>query len=105
MIRVVGFYRWSEGAKFDHEYYKSEHMKLTRDALIPKGLVRLESDRYLTAEPPEVGTIIAASHAYFPSIDIARSAMAAVAGTLMADVPKYTNIKPELYFVAVTSHC
>jgi hypothetical protein len=35
MIRVIGFYRWSDGANFDHEYYNGEHMRLTKEALTP----------------------------------------------------------------------
>ena len=104
MIRVVGFYRWVDGATFDHEYYNSEHMRLTRELLGPRGLLRLESDRYLSGAPPVAGEIIAASHAYFPSMDIARSAVAAAAGALMTDVAKYTSLKPELLFAEVSSH-
>lgn len=42
MIRVIGFYRWKDGATFNHEYYNSEHMRVTKQALLPHGLLRLE---------------------------------------------------------------
>jgi len=105
MVRVIGLYRWLDGATFDHEYYNSKHMQLTLKLLSPRGLVRLESDRYLAAAPPIAGDIIAASNAYFPSIEAARAALTAAGGELMADVPKYTTLRPQLHFVAVTSHC
>ena len=103
MIRVIGIYRWTEGASFDHQYYQNTHMQLTRDLLTPLGLVRLEADRYLAANLVAPGTIIAASHAYFPSIEIAKTALSAVGATLMADVANYTTLKPELSFAVVTS--
>jgi len=104
MIRVIGVYRWVEGATFDHAYYNTEHMRLTRELLAPRGLVRLESDRYLSNAPATPGSIIAASHAYFESVEVAKSAVAAAAAALMADIPKYTSLKPELSFAAVESH-
>ncbi|GAC1651670.1 MAG: hypothetical protein NVS9B15_11990 [Acidobacteriaceae bacterium] len=104
MIRVTGLYRWSDGATFDHEYYNSEHMRITKEALKPHGLLRLESDRFIFSEPSVPGEIIAASNAYFPSVVVAQVALAAAGAVLMADVPKYTNLKPEIRLSAVTSH-
>ncbi len=104
MIRVIGFYRWMEGANFNHEYYDAEHMRLTQETLAPHGLLRLESDRYISTRPPLTGEIIAASNAYFPSIEIAQAAMMLVGATLMADVPNYTNLKPEIRLCIVTTH-
>jgi uncharacterized protein (TIGR02118 family) len=103
MIRVIGFYRWKEGATFNHDYYHSAHMKLTRELLQPVGLVRLESDRYLSPKPPREGELIAASNAYFESVETAQ-AMAAVGAQLMSDVPKYTSLTPEIRLAAVNSH-
>jgi uncharacterized protein (TIGR02118 family) len=104
MIRVIGFYRWKEGATFDHDYYHSAHMKLTRELLQPLGLVRLESDRYLFPKPPRDGEVIAASNAYFESVEAAQTAMAAVGAQLMSDVPKYTNLTPEVRLADVSAH-
>ncbi len=55
MLRVIGFYRWSDDASFDHEYYNSKHMHLTHELLTPYGLIRLESDRYLLSAAPVKG--------------------------------------------------
>jgi uncharacterized protein (TIGR02118 family) len=105
VIRVIGFYRWKEGAAFDHEYYCSTHMKLTRELLQPLGLIRLESDRYLSPKPPREGDVIAASNAYFETPEAAQAAMASAGAQLMSDVPKYTNLAPEIRMAVVTSHC
>jgi uncharacterized protein (TIGR02118 family) len=102
MIRVIGFYRWQDGAHFDHAYYNGEHMQMTKNALAPHGLLRLESDRYLSNKPPVAGDIIAASNAYFATAEVAQAAMAAVGSALMADVPRYTNLRPEIRLSVVT---
>ena len=104
MIRVIGFYRWSEGAIFDHEYYNSQHMRLTKESLAPHGLLRLESDRYVSPKPPVAGEIIAASSAYFASLESAQTAMAEVGAILLADVSKYTDLKPEVRLAMVATH-
>lgn len=104
MLRVIGFYRWSDDASFDHEYYNSKHMHLTHELLTPYGLIRLESDRYLLSAAPVKGQIIAASNAYFSSISTAQAALSAVGHLLMEDVKNYTTLKPELHFVDVFEH-
>jgi uncharacterized protein (TIGR02118 family) len=104
MIRVIGFYRWQEGAIFNHDYYNKEHMEFAKEKLLPYGLLRLESDSYLSATPPQPGDIIAATNAYFASFDKAQAAVAAVGSDLMENVPKYTNLKPELKMSVVTTH-
>jgi uncharacterized protein (TIGR02118 family) len=104
MIRITGFYRWEDGASFNHEYYDKEHMRITKDALSPLGLMRLESDRFLAGKPRVAGEIIAATNAYFPSLEVAQKAMAAAGAVLLADVPNYTSLKPELRFSVVTTH-
>jgi uncharacterized protein (TIGR02118 family) len=103
MVRVTAFYRWRDGAAFDHEYYVARHMTLARDLLKPLGLRRLESDRVI-ATPTQVGDLVAATHAYFDGIPEARGALAAVGKTLLDDVPHYTTLVPEITFSIVTSH-
>jgi uncharacterized protein (TIGR02118 family) len=104
MIRIIAFYRWREGASFNHDYYNSEYMRLTKELLSPHGLLGLESDHYVTNGELKEGEIMAATNAYFTSLEAAKSALAAVRGALLANVPKYTNLKPEIRFSQVTRH-
>lgn len=104
MIRVTGIYRWDDGAHFDHAYYSTEHMCVAKDALLPHGLVRLESDRFFSQDAPVKGQIIAATHAYFPTLEIAQAAMSMAAQTLMENVPKYTSLTPQMHISEVTTH-
>ncbi|WMW80586.1 EthD family reductase [Undibacterium cyanobacteriorum] len=104
MIRVTGFYRWVDGAHFDHAYFNSEHARITREALSELGLLRLESDQFLSPKGPLVGEVIATTNAYFDSLDAAQQALAKAGAVLMADVPSYTNLTPEIRLSKVTSH-
>ena len=104
MVRVIGFYKWRDGASFDHEYYNKEHMEFTKEKLLPYGLLHLESDQYLSVTPPQPGDVIAASNAYFESPEKAQAAIVAVGNDLMSDVPNYTNLSPELKMSLVTKH-
>lgn len=104
MIHVTGIYRWEEGARFDHAYYASEHMRVAKEALLPHGLLKLESDRFLLPGAPQAGQIIAATHAYFPTLEIAQAAMAKAAQTLMANVSNYTNLRPQMHLSEVSTH-
>ncbi len=104
MIRVTGHYYWEEGAHFDHKYYNSEHMVFTKELLNPHGLIRLESDRFLSQAAPAPGQIIAATNAYFPSLEAAQTAMMVAGPKLMADLSNYTNLTPRILFSKVTAH-
>lgn len=104
MIRVTKFYRWQSSASFDRDYYDKQHMRLTRDYLIPYGLERLETDHRLSSRAPREGEIIAACHAYFRSWEDAQAALRAAGPVLMQDSAQYTNLQPEIRFSEVKSH-
>lgn len=101
MVKITGNYRWFDGASFDHSYYQREHMRITRELLLPLGLQRLESDHTLSATPLKAGQVVASSNAYFASLAEAQAALAKTGAQLVADVPNYTNIKPELHISEV----
>jgi uncharacterized protein (TIGR02118 family) len=88
MIRLSVFYPNSDGAKFDHDYYRDNHVPL---ALKTWGMSDAEIDRGLD------GPYIAAVHFKFDSQEALAAAMGAP-GTaeVMADVANYTNITPVL---------
>lgn len=102
MVKVCGNYRWKDGARFDQVYYRTEHMRITRELLLPLGLQRLESDETLSAGEPRPGTIVATSNAYFLSLSAAQAALTLAGAKLLVDVPNYTDIYPEIHLCAVT---
>ncbi len=88
MIRLSVMYPSTEGATFDHEYYRNSHVPL---AVKTWGLDGAEIDKGVD------GPYVAAVHFKFDSPE-AMSAAMGNAGTVdvMADVANYTSIAPVL---------
>jgi uncharacterized protein (TIGR02118 family) len=88
MIRLSVLYPSTEGAKFDHDYYRDTHVPL---CVKTWGLEGAEIDKGLD------GPYVAAVHFKFASPEALQGAMAAEGtGAIMADVANYTTIQPVL---------
>jgi uncharacterized protein (TIGR02118 family) len=88
MIRLSVFYPSTEGATFDHDYYRDTHVPL---ALKAWGLDSAEIDKGVD------GPYIAAVHFKFESREALGAAMGAEGtGEVLADVANYTSIAPVL---------
>jgi len=86
MIRLSVLYPKTDGAKFDHDYYRDKHVPL---AVSTWGVERFEIDKGVD------GPYEAAVHFFFESMDQVQAAMGhAGTGAIMADVANYTNITP-----------
>jgi uncharacterized protein (TIGR02118 family) len=88
MIRLSVLYPVTEGASFDHDYYRDKHVPL---AVRTWGLGGAEIDKGVD------GPYVAAVHFTFDSLDALQQAMAAE-GTadVLSDVANYTSIAPVL---------
>ena len=85
MIRLSVLYPKTDGAKFDHDYYRDEHVPL---AVSTWGVERVEIDKGLD------GPYEAAVHFFFPSTDAIAAAMGSEGtGAIGADVANYTDIQ------------
>jgi uncharacterized protein (TIGR02118 family) len=95
MLRLSVFYPTTEGATFDHDYYRDRHVPL---AVKTWGLDGAEIDRGLD------GPYVAAVHFRFESQEALRAAMGAE-GTpaVLADVPNYTTITPVMQTSEITA--
>jgi len=88
MIRVTVTYPVTEGASFDHDYYRSTHVPLAAKAWNP---VRTEIDKGVN------GPNVAAVHMVFESMEAFQAGLANPAtADVMADVANYTTIAPEM---------
>ena len=88
MIRLSVFYPATEGAKFDHDYYREKHVPLAAKSW---GLDSYEIDKGLD------GPYVAAVHFAFESTDAISTAMSSEGtGAVMADMANYTDITPVL---------
>ncbi len=86
MIRLSVFYPTTEGATFDHDYYRDSHVPL---AVKTWGLDGAEIDRGVS------GPYVAAVHFRFPSQEALNAAMSSEGtGAVLADVANYTSIQP-----------
>ena len=88
MIRVSVLYPKTEGATFDHDYYRDSHVPL---AVKTWGLAGAEIDKGIN------GPYESAVHFTFDSMEAMGAAMANP-GTadVQADVANYTTIVPEM---------
>jgi uncharacterized protein (TIGR02118 family) len=88
MIRLSVFYPTTDGATFDHDYYKDSHVPLCAKTWGPAGV---EIDRGVD------GPYVAAVHFRFDSTEALQAAMANEGtAAILGDVANYTNIKPIL---------
>ena len=88
MIRLSVFYPKTEGASFDHDYYRDKHVPL---AVKTWGLDSgaAEIDKGVD------GPYVAAVHFQFADLAALQGAMgAAGTGEVIADVANYTTIQP-----------
>ena len=77
MIRVSVMYPSGEGKKFDLDYYARKHMALVKE---------------------RVG-----GHLYWNSLGDFQKAMGAHGKEVMADVPNFTNIQPQIQISEIVS--
>jgi uncharacterized protein (TIGR02118 family) len=88
MIRLSVLYPSTEGATFDHDYYRTKHVPL---AVKTWGLDGADIDKGID------GPYVAAVHFQFESTEALAAAMgAAGTGDILADVANYTTIAPVL---------
>jgi uncharacterized protein (TIGR02118 family) len=86
MIRLSVLYPTTEGASFDHDYYRDNHVPL---AVSTWGLDGAEIDKGID------GPYVAAVHFSFESIEAMQAAMGVPGtGDVLADVANYTTISP-----------
>lgn len=97
MIRVTVLYANEPGKKFDHDYYVNKHMAMVRARLGGFGLVRTEVDKGIAGGAPgSPAPYVCLGHVYFDSLDGFRKGMGEHGKEILADVPNYTNIPPQM---------
>lgn len=96
MIRVSVLYPHAEGKRFDHDYYANKHITMLADKFGP-AMLKCEIDKGLAGVPPgQPAPFVAAVHMFFDSVESFQGAFAPHTGTIMGDVPNYTDIMPTI---------
>jgi uncharacterized protein (TIGR02118 family) len=86
MIRLSVLYPTTDGATFDHDYYRDSHVPL---AMKTWGLDTADIDKGVS------GPYVAAVHFTFDSMEAFQAALGAEGtGAVQADVANYTTIQP-----------
>ena len=95
MIRLSVFYPSTDGASFDHDYYRDKHVPL---AVKTWGLDGAAIDKGVD------GPYVAAVHFTFESMDAFGAAMGSPdTAAVQADVANYTTITPVLQISEIVS--
>ncbi|MBA2281655.1 MAG: EthD family reductase [Actinomycetota bacterium] len=95
MIRLSVYYPKTDGATFDHDYYRDHHVPL---AVETWGLDGAEVDKGVD------GPHVAAVHFQFDSVEALGAAMNAEGtAAVLADVANYTTITPVMQTSEIVS--
>ena len=94
MIKVSVMYANKPGARFDHAYYRDQHMPLVKTRMgdacnfytVDKGLTG--------GAPGEPATYIAMCHLYCDSVEAFQRGFGPHAEEILGDIPNYTDLAP-----------
>ena len=94
MIKVSVMYPNTAGARFNHDYYRDQHMPLVKRKMgdacshytVDKGLAG--------GAPGEPATYIGMCHIFSESVESFQAGFGPHAKDIMADIPNYTDIAP-----------
>lgn len=96
MIRVSVLYPYTEGARFDHNYYATKHMAIVRNGM-GDTVRKIEVDKGLgSGQPGQPAPFAAVGHLFFDSMEAFQAAFAAGGVAAMSDVPNFTDIQPQV---------
>ncbi|MGD1098241.1 MAG: EthD family reductase [Bryobacteraceae bacterium] len=97
MVCVSVFYPNDPGKKFDHDYYAASHMPMVMDRLKSSGMVRYEIDRGVGGGAPGApAPFVCVGRLYFNTTEGFQDGLTAHGPEILADVPKYTDISPQI---------
>jgi uncharacterized protein (TIGR02118 family) len=99
MIKVTVMYPYTEGARFDHAYYRDRHMPMVKAKLgsacayytVDKGLAGRAPGQAQFGAPP---AFVAMCAFICDSVEAYQAALQDHLTEIVADIAKYTDIKP-----------
>lgn len=94
MIKVSVMYPYTEGAKFDHDYYRDRHLPLLKTKM-GKACLRYTIDKGLAGGAPGAPMpYVALCHIYCESLEAFQTGFGPHAAEIAADIPNYTALTP-----------
>ncbi|MBC8239967.1 MAG: EthD family reductase [Alphaproteobacteria bacterium] len=103
MIKVSVLYANESGKSFDMDYYCNSHIPMVLEK-VGAACSKAEVDQGLAGGAPDApAAYIAMGHLYFDSVESFQTAFGPHAEAIMADVPNYTDIQPNIQISEVKS--
>jgi len=94
MIKVSIMYPHAPGARFDHDYYREQHLPLIQRRM-GAALKYYTIDKGMTGAPPDgPAPYVAMCHLLCDSVETYQSAYGPHAKEIRADIPRFTDIAP-----------
>jgi uncharacterized protein (TIGR02118 family) len=101
MIKVTVMYPYTEGARFDHAYYRDRHMPMVKSRL-GNACAYYTVDKGLAGGVPGAAPAFVAMCAFIcDSAEGYEAAMREHRAEVRGDIAKYTNIAPVMQFSEV----
>lgn len=94
MIKISVFYPNTEGKKFDMKYYLDHHVPLVSSSLGDVLQAVSYESGLAGGAPGAPAPFVAGATMFFNTMEEFGQAFAAASGTLMADLPNFTEIEP-----------
>jgi uncharacterized protein (TIGR02118 family) len=103
MIKVSVMYPNAEGKNFDMEYYLEKHIPMVKE-LLGASLKGANVEKGLSgADPSSTATYAGLGNMYFDTAEDFGKAFGPHAGTIMGDLPNFTNIEPTIQISEVVA--
>jgi uncharacterized protein (TIGR02118 family) len=101
MIKVSVMYPHAPDVRFDHDYYRDQHMPMVK-RLMGDHLQRYTIDKGLAGgDPGAPPTYVTMCHLYCDSLDAFQAGFGPNADEILADVANYTDSKLVIQFSEV----
>ncbi len=94
MIKISIMYPNNPGARFDHDYYRDQHMPMVK-TLMGESCKSYTVDKGLSGGSPRApATYIGMCHIFCQSVETFQAGFGPNAKAIMADIPNYTDQTP-----------
>jgi uncharacterized protein (TIGR02118 family) len=94
MVKVSVLYPNTEGARFDHAYYRDKHMPLLKERMGGACLYYTVDKGLAGGGPGAPAPFVGMCHIYCDSADTFQQAFGPHAAEIMGDIPNYTDLQP-----------
>ncbi len=85
------------GARFDEQYYLTKHMPMVAKRLAPHGMNGWAVDKGIAGFAPGApADYVIQAQLTFDSLEGLQAGMAAESAAILADIPNYTDLQPQI---------